>query len=313
MIHVVLATDDNFVQHCCVTIASILANNEEVTFYVFTEGLNSENELLLKELAHKNGQKLHICLIEGETVSLFPMPSYMSSHISIATYYRLFVENVLPKSIDRVLYLDCDIVVRGSLLPLWELSMEDKAVGAVYQYNEWAERNNSYDRLGYEEQYGYFNAGVLLINLSYWRANGITEKLMSFIKENYSQIHSHDQDVLNAVLHKEVLPLDYIWNFLPSFFEKEKYTFPSFVNYEGPVKSPIIIHYVYKPKPWQYVCDHPYKNEYYKYLDETAFKGWRPTWNWKEYNQFIIKPRVNRFLLKLDCLNFRRVLKIFKR
>lgn len=310
MINIVLATDDNFVQHCSVVIASVLANNNEVSFYLFTEGLKPDNEKILKDLAKQYGGELHVCLMDSNIVSQFPMPSYMSSHISIATYYRLFVERALPSNIDKVIYMDCDMVVRGSLTPLWETDMTDKAIGAVYQFNEWALNNQSYERLGFDSSYGYFNAGLLLINLKYWREHDVTSQLMAFIKDNYAQIHSHDQDVLNAVLHQYVQPLSYTWNCLPSFFEKKRYTYPGFVDYSKNIVDPVVIHYVSKPKPWQYECKHPYKDEYYKYLDQTHFKGWRPKRIWKEYKEFTLMPNIIRFLAKMDVLEIRKMLKM---
>lgn len=296
MINIVLATDDNFVQHCSVAIASVLANNKDVSFYIFTEGLKPDNEKKLKDLAISMGGVLTICLMDSDVVSQFPMPSYMSSHISIATYYRLFVVRALPSSLDRVIYMDCDMVVRGSLQPLWDTDLTDKAIGAVYQFNAWAKKNQSFERLGYDIKYGYFNAGMLLINLAYWREHNVTEQLMAFIKDNYSQIHSHDQDVLNAVLHNSVKPLSYTWNYLPSFFNKEDLTFPEFVDYTEEIPSPIVIHFVYKPKPWQRECKHPFKDEYFKYLDMTVFKGWRPRFIWKDYLEYTLKRKIRRFL-----------------
>lgn len=309
MINIVLATDDNFVQHCSVVIASVLANNKDVSIFIFTEGLKPENEGKLKDLTTKLGGELHICLMDSDVVSQFPMPSYMSSHISIATYYRLFVVKALPSDIDKVIYMDCDIVVRGDLMPLWETDMTDKALGAVYQYNEWAFVEHSYERLGFDSKYGYFNAGILLINLAYWRKHQVTEQLMNYIKDNYSQIHSHDQDVLNAVLHQSVQPLSYTWNCLPSFFEKGKFTYPDFVDYSEDIADPVIIHYVHKPKPWQYECRHPYKDEYFKYLDQTSYKGWRPKRVWKDYKEFVLMPGLIRFLAKIDVLKVRKLFK----
>ena len=309
MMNIVLATDDNFVQHCSVVIASVLANNKNVFFFIFTEGLKYENEKKLKDLAVKMGGKVAICLMEGDAVSRFPMPSFMSSHISIATYYRLLVERALPKDINRVIYMDCDMVVRGDLQPLYEIEMADKALGAVYQYNEWAINTNSFERLGYDRKFGYFNAGFLLINLEYWREHGVTDQLMSYIKENYSKIHSHDQDVLNAVLHEHVLPLSCTWNYLPSFFKKELYTYPDFVDYSKDIINPIIIHYVYKPKPWQRECKHPYKSEYYKYLDMTEYKGWRPKFVWKEYKEYTLIPIFLKFVSKVDIFRIRKLFK----
>ena len=198
------------------------------------------------------------------------------------------------------------MVVRGSLMPLLDTDMTGKALAAVYQNNEWAVKNQSFERLGYDFEQGYFNAGFLLINLEYWREHKVTDKLMAFIKDHYSQIHSHDQDVLNAVLHQYVQPLSYTWNCLPSFLRKTQFTYPNFVDYSAKVINPIVIHYVYKPKPWQHECKHPYKDEYFKYLDMTSYNGWRPLFNWNEYKEFTLKPKVRRFLGNIGIPKYKK-------
>ena len=87
---IVLATDENFVQHCCVAMASVLKHNQDVFFYIFTEGISKENALVLKNLVSDLGGRLEIILVDSNTVRKFPMPANADAHISIATYYRLF-------------------------------------------------------------------------------------------------------------------------------------------------------------------------------------------------------------------------------
>jgi lipopolysaccharide biosynthesis glycosyltransferase len=282
--NIVLASDNNFVQHCAVTIVSILRNNANVVIYLLTEGLSSENENLLDNLTKENDGELHILTIQNEILKQFPMPDKKASeHISIATYYRLFVTMILPQEIQKVIYLDCDIVVRWKLDELWNTNLEGFALGAIYQNNEWAFRKNIFDRLSIPEKYGYFNAGVLLINLEYWRTNNVTNTLFSFIESNFSNIVNHDQDVLNAVLHKKTKALSCNWNLLPIFLLQglDKLSFPNNsecnkTNTEKIKINPTVIHFVSRPKPWEYNCDHPYKNEYFYYLNFTPWKNYRP-------------------------------------
>lgn len=299
MMNIVIATDNNFVQHCCVTITSVLCHNKDVRFFLFTEGLTESNTELLKRQVEKMGGLLDICLIDSKIVSKFPMPPAITGipHITIATYYRLFVEMVLPKTEDRVLYLDCDIAVTGDLTPFYETDLSNHALAVVYQNNEWSYTYGSFKRLNIPEEEGYFNAGVLLINLDYWRKNNVTDRLFDFIKNNYSAISSHDQDVLNAVLYNEVLPVNYKWNFTPLFYNREGLKFPNKVDYTKDEKA-VVIHFVSVPKPWECYCKHPQKEEYFKYLDMTPFKGKRPRfdYNWAKFNKYALKP----FLLKLD-------------
>ena len=82
---------------------SILRNNKNTTFYLLTEGLTAENEKILKSLVTDNGGNLVISLVPSDIVKYFPMSKMASSHISIATYYRLFVTSLLPETIDKAI------------------------------------------------------------------------------------------------------------------------------------------------------------------------------------------------------------------
>lgn len=305
--NIVFSIDDRFSQHCAVTMMSVMAHNKNCEFFILTTGLSKSNTALLMDMVSNNGSKLQIVNVDSEAIKDFPMPKTQGSHISIATYFRLFVERLLPKHVDKVLYLDSDIVVRSKIDELWETNMEDGALGAVYQHTDWALSNKSFERLGIKREQGYFNAGVLLINLEYWRKNQVTEKLFSFINNNYENIRSHDQDVLNAVLGDKTIALDCKWNLLNLFFSQDvsKYEFPSHIHYltdlGNTIKNPVIVHFVFVPKPWDYGCSHPYKNDYYSYLDLTPWKGFRPKFNLRSYYKYVLFPFLNRnrkFILK---------------
>lgn len=303
--NILLATDNRFVQHCSVTITSILVNNPGAVIYLFTEGLTNENTQLLKEQVKRYKGELIICIVGHDQVKDFPMPSFMSSHISIATYYRLFAARILPEKVKKVIYLDCDIVVRGSLMGLWKKDIDDYALAAVYQSHEHSEGGEggpkSYTRLNIPPDYGYFNAGVLLVNLEYWRNKNVTGRLFDFIKNHCNLIHAHDQDTLNAVLYAETKVLDPTWNFRECFMDGKHYTYPYKVNYSKLPENPIVIHFVSKPKPWEYYCEHPYRKEYYKYLDMTPFKGWKPKFSWQQFKRDRLFP----WIIKTDKHNLR--------
>lgn len=306
---ILLASDNRFVQHCAVTMASVMENNTNVTFYLLTQGLTDSNVMLLKELARKYHCELQVCVIDDKLTSTFPMPKDGGEHISIATYYRLFVEMVLPTEVDRVIYMDCDIVVRGSLESLWNENLDGYALGVVYQGMNFLQ-DRDFDRLGIPKEKGYFNAGVLLMNLDYWRKYDVTKRLFDFIKYNFKCIKQHDQDTLNSILYNEVKPISYIWNYLPQFFlvEREELTFPAHVDYKK-IIEPIVIHYVSVPKPWDWGCYNPYTKEYYKYLKKTPFAAYRPKFVLKKYIKQRGWPLIIHFVIKLDVLKIRRLFK----
>ena len=307
--NIVLATDDNFVQHCGTTIRSIMSHNKDVHFYILTEGLTKENKTLLTNLTSTEGSDLEFCIVPSDVVKYFPMSKMASNHISIATYYRLFVTTLLPNNIDKIIYLDCDMIIRDSLEEMWETELEGAPLAAVYQHLEWSDNNNTWERLSIPREYGYFNAGCLLLNLDYLRKIGFQNKAIEFINSNFDRIISHDQDVLNALFYDKAIVLPCKWNYLPIFWK------PAFNHVELPSKclyrdekadkhfDPIIIHFVSKPKPWNYGCDNPYTSEYFKYLSQTPWKEFTVTFTFREFYKFKLIPFTKRMIKKMDVLN----------
>lgn len=280
--NIISSTDDNFVQHCSIMLTSVLINNKNASVWVLSEGLTQVNQSILKKEVESKGGIFNYVEVDSEIISRLPMPDNDSlSHISAATYYRLLVSEILPITVDKAIYLDCDIIVKDSLQDLWNTNIDNYAIGVVHQM--WQEIDDA-SRLGYPVEYGYFNAGVLLINLKYWRDNSISSKLVNYLTSNYDTILMHDQDALNAVLHDKSFTLPCKWNMLHYFFYPDSKTIKGFFKgklindyseYKKQLrhyrKKPIIIHYVSKPKPWKEGCLHPFVKEYYKYAKKTVF------------------------------------------
>ena len=274
--NIVCATDDNFVQHCCVMLTSVLLNNKNVNVFILTEGLSELNYSILKDEVESKKGVFNCIIVDSTVISKFPMPiSKDLLHISQATYYRLLMSDILPIGVEKAIYLDCDIIVRKSLIELWECDITNYAIGAIHQITREIEDAT---RLNYPIEYGYFNAGVLLINIAYWRKNNIPTKLFDYIGENYNKIKYHDQDVLNAVLYNQSFSLEYKWNMLGFLFENEalKLMPESKNDLIKELKDPTLIHFTSSPKPWDKVCLHPYRNEYFKYMLFTLYYKGNP-------------------------------------
>lgn len=279
--NIVCATDDNFVQHCSIMLTSLLVNNSNVKIYVLTEGLKLENEKIIREEVEDKGGKVEFCLVDSKIVEKFPMPSLQGlSHISRATYYRLLIADILPSSVEKAIYLDCDMIINHSIEELWNINIEEYALAASLQIGFGFEAL----RLGYPIEYGYFNAGMNVINLKYFREHYISQQLMDYIKNNYAKIKFHDQDALNGTLYDKTLHVMPQWNMtsvvyvyqlcrrgdringkLINDYASEKR------NAKRYLKDPIILHYVSKPKPWQKGCLHPLYHLYYSYAKKTKY------------------------------------------
>ena len=92
----------------------------------------------------------------------------------MATYYRCMFSAILPEEVDKVLYLDCDIVILGDISEYWNTDMSNYSVACVEDIG--SNEDERYDILKYDKSFSYFDAGVLLINLRYWREHKIDEQ-----------------------------------------------------------------------------------------------------------------------------------------
>lgn len=310
MVTIVLATDNCFAQHCAVTMRSILNHNEDVEFYILTEGLNEENVNKLHTVA--SSCSLNVCKVDSKALKGFPMPDVKTEKISIATYYRLFITQLLPTSVSKVLYLDCDLVVRGSLRELWETDMTGKALAAVY-YPDCPTMTKNCMRLGIAPKRpndqsakrltsGYFNAGVLLMNLDYWRSHDLPKRYFDFIAEGKYPLRQRDQDVLNAVTCDETASLPWQYNVMGNELD----TIKEIVEGEQLeyVKSlekvdPVIVHFSFRLKPWEFGCRNPYKKEYRNILKRTPYQGASLQFSWSDFYEFWVKPVIIAPILKL--------------
>ena len=133
---------------------------------------------------------------------------------------------------------------------------------------------DKYNRLRYPPNKGYFNSGVLLINLKKWRDEDITIEFAKIMHDHPDWIKLHDQDVMNRIFYdcKLILPITY--NFQEGFLWND--IFYDYWKYEKQVldarKDPVILHFT-DSKPWIKGCEHPYREEFFKYQRKTEWAG----------------------------------------
>ncbi len=312
---IVICTDNNYVMPAGVLICSICENNvtEKIRFHIIVDDafLEENRQSLFEEVLRYN-QEICFHHIDKNLYSSFPIGlKGQLRHLTFAAYYRLFLGRILPPSIKKVLYLDCDIIVRHNLAELWNTDIEEYAVGCIADQGEGS--IIFYNRLRYPQHLGYFNSGVLLINLDYWRNYNLLEEFLDFLKKYPERALTFDQDVLNYVLRhrKKCLPLKYnvqsgfLCNELNISWEYEK-------ELEEAINSPCIIHYIDIMKPWIKGCDHPYKSEFFKYRQLTK---WRNYPLQKLRIKFTKKEQLKRFLSRFGIMtkvgyNYRNDLKL---
>lgn len=280
MIPIVVTVDEHYVQHLAVMITSLFENNQGLGFhiFVFSDGISNTSEKKLTNLCDKYHQKLTF-----ETINTTIFQNFkISDHISYATYFRLLVFSQLPSKIEKILYLDTDLIILKSIKELWQIDIEDKIIGAV------AQPSSLLEVLNIPHGFLYFNCGVMLINISLWRKQNITEKTLKFISNYPEKIRYWDQDALNAICYDSCFYIDKRWNMQQGDFFSKK---DAKVNYQ----SAVILHFTGTSKPWQYMNKHPYKREYYKYLKKTPWYYYQP--EDKTIGNFLRKYKLMPFFL----------------
>jgi lipopolysaccharide biosynthesis glycosyltransferase len=277
---IVACTDKWFVMPTGVMMYSVCVNNPDVDidFHVIhDDSVTSKDRRDLEET---------VTIFKGKSIAFYHVdvtkfPSFpnitMGSRVTQAAYYRLILAEMLPKTIVKVLYLDGDIIVRYSLLPLWNIDLKEHPIGVV---TDGLEGNlEHYRRLNYSPQLGYFNSGVLLVNLEYWRKHDVVRTFMQIIQEENERLRFWDQDVLNLAFRKNKVVLPMKYNLTSGFLRKipQWDTCKYKKEVEEARRDPVIVHYTGK-KPWdayQRRPFHPFLSTFYHYQNQTKWKGMR--------------------------------------
>lgn len=277
MMDIVHCIDNGYVAQCGVTMTSVCLNNMDnmISFHILTNNLSPINRNLLEKTVNGYGKDITFYDVDEQILSKCPIRK--GDHVSIATYFRIMIPLLLPKDLDKVLYLDCDLIVRGDLSSLWDVDVSNDAIAAVPDC--FTDSVLPYNYLEYDRHLGYFNAGVLLFNLDCWRKNDVTSAVFRFIQDNPEKLKFWDQDALNYVLKnlKVRLPLKY--NVQERFWDTPSVFYRSFCDeLEEAKRNPLIFHFVAPVKPWHKECTSFMKKEYFYYLRKTEWRSFTPNY-----------------------------------
>jgi len=275
--HIALCSDSNYVMPMGVTMISICENNRDVKIVfhlvITDEGENNEERKRklspLQEIADKYQKVINFYRIGKSQLVAFKCTGV--NYISTTAFARIFLPEILSVEIHRVIYMDCDIAVDGSLLPLWQTEMlEDCPLGAVIDANS---QLCEY-RLKIPKGISYYNSGILLMNLDVWRKESLIRKMVDCATAyTYPLL---DQDVINVVLQGRIhsLPVTYNFQLLFYFNGPEVWYVTADIKEEirKTLEKPVVIHYLSPNKPW---CDEycPHREVWERYSDLSPWRG----------------------------------------
>ena len=259
-IPIFFSTDDNYIPFLDVAIRSLIANASKDYDYrimILHTGLQADG---VQKVMQNQVAGFRIDFIDiSEQVESIKSRFKNVYHFSVVTYYRLFIASLFPQY-DKVIYLDCDLVVLGDVSELYNTDLGDNILGAApeqFVQNTKEFREYAATALGVDPD-GYVNAGVLVMNLAAFRACGIEDKFVRLITEYDFDLLDPDQAYLNYLCLGKI-------HVLPNGWNKEPMPLPC----EGKKN---IVHYALYKKPWQYddVMDGAY---FWAYAKQSPFYG----------------------------------------
>ena len=266
-INICLSFDEKYAQHAAVTMVSLMKNcSRNIHFHIIDSepsGITESRSKIVK-LVEMYGAKISFRTIDLSVFKGFPIWKPMQdSPNKYVPYYRLCLADLLPE-IERIIYLDTDIVVQGDIAKLYDLEFaKDQFIAGV----------NDMDSEELKEKIStsaYINSGVILFDLATIRRiklNVVEEsiKILQNFRERISL--NIDQDLINIIFNDHIRLLDISWNAqsvgTPRGFK---------LGYDDKSIEKNIIHFIASHKPWMFNCKSGYQHLYFRYLSYTPWK-----------------------------------------
>ena len=256
-ISIAYAPDDNYVNQTVVSMKSALEHNEQVEFIIMYSKLSAES---MQKLGAVGGSLRLIKMDESQFSDLT-----LSKWVTVQAWFRIKLPD-LCKDLDKVLYLDCDTLIRGNLDELFSLDLTDKYLAGVKDV--WGV-SKYVKRLGMKSGV-YVNSGMLLFNCDYCRKEHFFDKVVEFAKNNAKIIEFCDQDSINKVVDEHKLVISPKYNLMDTWWRGGYYEFEGEeeAEYLQAKENPIIAHLT-GLKPAFKGCGNKFKDEWWEVAKKT--------------------------------------------
>ena len=259
-IHVGVGFDRNYLMPFHAMLNSLIESNRDnkLQLHVIADELSSEEKKEISDRLRAAGNRISFYNVDSSLINKFVLTSQWTAVV----YYRLFFSKVIPQTINRLLYLDCDTIVNNSLLELYSMDLEGHPVAAVY---------DNYVRIqpliGIVQEGEYFNSGVLLMDIHKWNQQQVSERALDYLLTYPEKIVFVDQCALNAVLRNNWKKLDPCFNLMYSLLPEglSKRHLNDYLN------KAVIIHFTLQ-RPWQMLCRNRLRYLYFFHLRRSRLK-----------------------------------------
>lgn len=252
--NILVGINDRYADALCVMLASLFAHNRVASVYCLYHTLSEENQEKIALQVKGGGAAMHFLFVDVSLYEGFPV----TDRLTLECYFILLAHQQLPQDMERILYLDCDVIVDGSLKELYETDFEGNYLAACGQSYKDIE-GHPWPSGARPEKGDCFNSGVILFHLSLMRRDITAETYLAAAKQGRYKFQLADQGLLNLVFWQKTKYLDTMkWNFRISMYE-------AFVKDGNTELSerPVIYHYVNRDyykigrgcKPWEFLLD----------------------------------------------------------
>lgn len=279
--NIAYSCNDYYIPQTGISIISLCENNrdaDEIVIYFIGKDVSDNNIEILRTLTEKYERKF--VYIKFNDIAYDLNISSIGRHIE-TIYAKVFFTRI--KGVDKMIYLDSDTVINGSLLPLWNEDISKVYMGVVQTFS----KNKT--ELGILESEPFFNDGMAIVNVDYCRKNHLTEKVLKVIDEYNGNPPTLSEGALNKVCKGHIKYISLRWNCMAGILyfsrldvkglakELDQY---SLYDIKDSCDNPVVIHYLtaFYNRPWYTPCTHPYKEVYFRYKRISPWKDLEPTY-----------------------------------
>lgn len=273
--NICLTTDKNYVGLLKVVVLSIIENNKDtdsIIFHILENGITNIHKAQIERIISAGHREVRFYCIDDVVKKMEKnISNDWADRNSYVTYARLFMPEIISRDVKKIIYLDCDTLVIGSLKKIFEENLDGACIAAVrdvlpYQYKV----------IKGLAQSEYCNAGVLVIDVIAWNSLNCTKRIINYCIEHGNDAFP-DQDAINVILKEKIKILNPEYCvFYPEYSWPAKIQIKGYGNKEHYYKeeqleyarhNPIIIHYVDSVlgRPWQTNNINPLSNIWFKY------------------------------------------------
>ena len=248
-INILVTLDENYIPYLNVMLSTLVRFNPGCSFdvYLLHSSIRKKALQSTEKVLQGTGRLLPV---KVRDLSLSDAPT--TSRYPQEIYYRIFAARYLPETIDRVLYLDPDLVINGSILPLYQLPMDEYYYAAashidsfrlIHKFNEL--------RLDMDDESPYINSGVLLMNLALLRQEQDYADVFHFIEKRKSLLVLPDQDIISSLYGSKIYSLDVFRYNMTERLYRIHSPFEKGFNLAWVRTHSVVIHYCGRNKPWK--------------------------------------------------------------